>query len=443
MGEKLQLESISSIRHLAAENIVNVRLESGLSATRHCLSSAPVKEFVSRLRTEKMTYDVMLIEDYYQEALLYLAELIVAPVVALNPRSAAHISSHYLLGLKELNVYTFHDLLDPRVPSNSLPVHVNKKYLMHLQAQGELIKDHFELPAETVISFEHLYQRVVYLLSNSYPNFNPPSPVIYGKEMKIGGFYIRPPKELAKDIKDFLHDANYGAIFVTLPSQVYGLPMNMTVVKTLIEGFSVMKQKVLFEWDGPKVEDLPKNVLTRRHIPMSDILAHPYVQLMFCPGDIFHVQNSIQRMVPMVALPITKEQELLVDRAVVNGNIGRKMNLNEVTVEAVLNTTKEMFGNQMIIHQIHYVASFYRNKPLGAMEEAVFWVEYAGKHKTEARIYQTPVYQGSNVIPPYYTKLITVVGGLTVLGILVLLAVGYIVFKFYLSGPRKGDKKAV
>lgn len=282
--EKLQLSNISDLRHLDPRKIIDVRFDSGLSATRHCLSSATVKEFVSRVRAEKGAFDVMLVEDYYQEALLYLAEIIGCPVIALSPSTAPQLTSHYFLGLAEFNTHAFHDLLDLEAPTvdNSLAVYSNKKYLQYLPQQEALIKEAFELPAETTINFSHLYQRVLFLLSNSYNYFSPPSPILSGKEIKVGGFYIRPPKELSRDIKDFLHDAKYGAIFMTLPSQVYGLQMDMGVISNLMQAFAGMRQKVLFEWDGPKPADIPKNVLIRLWIPISDILAHPYVQLMVC-----------------------------------------------------------------------------------------------------------------------------------------------------------------
>lgn len=389
-------------------------------------------------------YDVLLVEDYYQEALLYLAELIGCPVIAVNPLSATHFSSHYFMGLGELNVYAYHDLLNVHETTDtSLTVYANNKYMLYMDQQETLIKEFFQLPAELKINFNNLYQRVLFVLSNAYYYFNPPSPIVSQKEHQVGGFYIRPPKELPRDIKDFLQDANYGAIFMTFPSQVYGIQMDLEVIEKLLSAFAAMKQKVLFEWDGPKIEEQPKNVLIRRHIPMGDILAHPYVQLMFCAGDIWHIQYSIQRMVPIVGIPITREQDILLTKSVVESNIGKKLQLNEVTVEKILNTTKEMFGNQMLSQQLHYVASFYRNRPLGAMEEAAYWIEFAGKHKTESRIYRGPVFQGTTAIPPYYTKLITLVGSLSVLAVLVLITGGFAVYKLYFKGSGKGDKKAV
>lgn len=283
----------------------------GLSATEHCLKSKGVQEFLTRIKSETTPFDVMIVADYYQEAILYFSELIGCPVVAVNP-SLPHPSSYYFTGLGALNIYAFHDLLDystENAQDSSLAVYSNQKYLeTYLPKQESLVKDHFNLDPESKVHFSNLYKRVLYTLSNSYNFFYPTSPLVGGNYIQVGGFYIRPPKELPTDIKNFLHDANYGAIFVALPSNVYGLNMDPEIVSRFMESFRGLRQKVLFQWDGPKIAHQPNNVFVRRWIPISGILAHPYVQLVICTGDIWCIQNSIQRMVPMIAIPITKEQ---------------------------------------------------------------------------------------------------------------------------------------
>lgn len=140
-------------------------------------------------------------------------------------------------------------------------------------------------------------------------------------------------------------------------------------------------------------------------------------------------------MVPLIGIPITREQDLLL-RTVENANIGKMMQLNEVTVERILNTTKEMFANQMLVQQIHYVASFYRSRPLGAMEEAVFWTEFAGKHKTEGRLYRAHV--RFTAIKTHFTRLI-----ISILAAVVLLAGGFLAYHLYFNRSGKVVKKAV
>lgn len=121
---------------------------------------------------------------------------------------------------------------------------------------------------------------------------------------------------------------------------------------------------------------------------------------------------------------------------------GKRLLLPDLTTESVTNLTKEMYGNQVIIQRIHNVASFYRTRPLGAMEEAAYWVEFAGKYRNDERIYKEPPFQGTAIIPPY-TKIIALVG-LSILAVVVLLAGAFFGYKAFSKGSGKPrDKKAV
>lgn len=120
---------------------------------------------------------------------------------------------------------------------------------------------------------------------------------------------------------------------------------------------------------------------------------------------------------------------------------GRRLPWTEITSENVTKLVQEMFGNQQYIEKVHKAAALYRDRPLGAMEEAVYWVEFAAKHKTDRRIYRNTA-PGFDIIPPYYTKMIFLLGLIGV-GVLMLCIGSVVIYKGYFKGPAKRDKKAV
>lgn len=124
-----------------------------------------------------------------------------------------------------------------------------------------------------------------------------------------------------------------------------------------------------------------------------------------------------------------------------NAEFARRLALAEITAENVTKLVQEVFGNQQYIEKVHKAASLYRDRPLGAMEEAVYWVAFAAKHKTDRRIYRDTT-QRFDVIPPYYTKIISLVGLISV-AVVFLCFGGVTFYKVYLNGPSKRDKKAV
>lgn len=44
-----------------------------------------------------------------------------------------------------------------------------------------------------------------------------------------------------------------------------------------IEGLRLLKQKVIWKYDGDAPENLPVNIIARKWIPQNDLLAHPSV----------------------------------------------------------------------------------------------------------------------------------------------------------------------
>lgn len=75
-----------------------------------------------------------------------------------------------------------------------------------------------------------------------------------------------------------------------------------------IETFRSMKQKILWKYEDESVTNLPPNVMVRKWLPQSDILAHENVVLFITHGGVFGKQEGIYRGVPMLMIPFYGDQ---------------------------------------------------------------------------------------------------------------------------------------
>lgn len=271
---------------------------------------------------EVQTIDVLIVADLYQEALLYVAEALNCPVVTVSAADpdpliyeAAGLGLGALLAQNNMVEYSATKLgLRARLNHIWLALKLHQEYWNNYIPRQERLIQTYLVNSDSVgdkaatSKIKDLHKRISYSLLNINANFHRPQPLPGHKMMHVGGLHIRGAKELSADLKQFLGDAHYGAIFVSLSSKVYGVPMDVKVLDTLLQSFDGMKQKILIEWDGKKPTALPKNVLIRSWMPRSDVLAHPYVQLHIGHGNLLAMQETIHRMVPIIGIPVTREQ---------------------------------------------------------------------------------------------------------------------------------------
>lgn len=68
--------------------------------------------------------------------------------------------------------------------------------------------------------------------------------------------------------------------------------------------FGNMKQSILWNFENENPTNLPKNVMIKKWLPQSDILAHPNVKVFITHGGLFGTQEGVHCAVPMLGIPV-------------------------------------------------------------------------------------------------------------------------------------------
>lgn len=79
-------------------------------------------------------------------------------------------------------------------------------------------------------------------------------------------------------------------------------------LRAFVEAFRTLKQKVLWKYENESIPNLPDNVMVRKWMPQSDILAHKNVVLFVSHGGVFGKQEGVHRGVPMLFIPLYADQ---------------------------------------------------------------------------------------------------------------------------------------
>ncbi|KAG5870206.1 hypothetical protein JTB14_030319 [Gonioctena quinquepunctata] len=230
---------------------------------------------------------------------------------------------------------------------------------------------------EGMDSFDYLRKHVSLVICNLIPGFHyarPISPNI----IPAGGIHIKPINSLPKDLQEIMDNAKHGVILVSFGSNVRSDRLKPEQKRTLFGAFGRLKQTVVwkFESDDP---DLPKNVVNRKFLPQTAILAHPNLKLFIGHGGGMSTTEAVFFGVPILGMPFIGDQlsnvDLLVDRG-----MGRKLDFKTITEDSLLENIEEMLNNPTYIQTAKKISSIVKDKPQSPADLATFWVEFVIRH---------------------------------------------------------------
>uniref|UniRef100_A0A1Y9H2X1 Uncharacterized protein n=1 Tax=Anopheles dirus TaxID=7168 RepID=A0A1Y9H2X1_9DIPT len=411
----------------------------GLSTTQYALENENVQQFIEHDDTD---FDVIISEQFYQEAFLMFAHKYRAPIVTLCTLGHAnHIDQ--AMGLVTPWSFVPHPVLllsDDMTFSQRCYNFVISladlvvRQLYYIPQQNKLAQKHFariEGP-ELMPSVRDLEKSISVILVNSHHSTSPPRPNIPGL-VNVAGAHIKPAKQLPDDIQRFLDGAKEGVIFFSLGSYMKSADMPKDKMKAFLEVFRNLKQRVLWKYENEDVARLPKNVMVRKWLPQSDVLAHPKVVLFMTHGGMFGSQEGIYRGVPMLYIPFYGDQHRNALKAEQAG-YALTLNFPEVNVITLGSRINELLTNPAFMKQAKRASELFRDNLVPPMQEAMHWIEYVIRHKG-AKHLKTKAIDLS-----WAQYLMLDVVGLFTLGFLLVAAVFYRVLGSFLATPKQKTK---
>ncbi|KAL1491836.1 hypothetical protein ABEB36_012371 [Hypothenemus hampei] len=330
-------------------------------------------------------FDAVIVEQFSNDALKVFAHIFDCHLIILssigpnswvndlvgNPSPVSY-AAHFTVGdfSKDLSIYN---------RGKNMLIYIGDYLLSNLyllRKQDAIIRQYFpDAPP-----FMDLYTNVSLVLLNSHTSLYPALPVVPNM-VEIGGYFIDPPKELPKDLKDILDNSPEGVIYFSLGSNLKSKDLPLERREFILRVLGKLKEKVLckFEEDLP---DRPKNVLIRKWLPQQDVLAHPNIKLFITHGGLLSTTETIYHGVPILAIPVFGDQNANADRAVAGG-YGLKLeylspDFTEENLEKKLN---ELLHNPQYRNNVKSKQKVYHDRPEKPMKTAVYWIEYAIRHK--------------------------------------------------------------
>lgn len=140
----------------------------------------------------------------------------------------------------------------------------------YMQQQNDILQKYF--PDSPHITEIKQNTSLIFLNSHiSVGQVKPHLPIM----QEVGGIHIREPRKLPEDLQKFLNQAEQGAIYFSLGSNVKSKFLPDEVKKAILKTFSKLNVKVLWKFEDETMKkNISSNIMICKWCPQQDILGN-------------------------------------------------------------------------------------------------------------------------------------------------------------------------
>ncbi|XP_055848145.1 UDP-glycosyltransferase UGT5-like [Episyrphus balteatus] len=244
-------------------------------------------------------------------------------------------------------------------------------------------------PSDRYRTLSEMKENISLILFNHHFSEGPVRPLVPGL-VEIGGIQIKDkPNPLPKNIEKFLENSEKGAILFSLGSNVREHHLGPNGTEIIFKVLSNLPYKILWKFDGENLPGNSTNIYFSKWLPQDDILAHKNIKLFINHGGKGSITEAEYHEVPMVALPVYGDHP---KNAAIMQNKGHGIVLDyrTLTEESFRKTIMEVLENEKYKNAVQKFSRVYRDRPITARENAVYWIEYVIRH-SGAQHMQSPL----------------------------------------------------
>ncbi|XP_012261904.2 UDP-glycosyltransferase UGT5-like [Athalia rosae] len=227
-------------------------------------------------------------------------------------------------------------------------------------------------------SLEDIEREMTTLLTNTHASFDagtflPPNVI------EIGGLHVKDTKPLPQDIKKFIDEAEHGVVVLSLGTNVQSSTLGTEKLQAIVSALGQLKERVVWKFETDTLPNLPKNVMIKKWLPQSDILAHPKIRALWSHGGLLSTQEAVWRGIPVIAMPFFMDQYRNIDMLVSKG-VGLRLDYDSLSTETVLKTLKQILTDPGITTRMKKLSAAYRDRPMSPIDTAIWYIEHAVRH---------------------------------------------------------------
>lgn len=288
-------------------------------------------------------FDVVIVEQFFNDALKVLGQHYNAPLILFSTQGSNYI----------INGLAANEAPRSYVPETLLGYSSDMSLYQRLQNTvfsfyATIIQNIIVYPSQAKIAHKYFPQTNFYdalynqslIFLNTHESISSAVPSVPSM-INVGGFHIKDPKPLPKDLKDFFDSATHGVIYFSMGSNLKSANLPEEKRNAIMNTFAKLKQKVLWKFEDDKIENLPANVKISKWLPQQSVLAHPNLKIFITHGGLLSTIETVYFGVPIIGIPIFADQKLNSRSAEVN-EYGRVVHFDDISEEKLTETIQDI-----------------------------------------------------------------------------------------------------
>ncbi|XP_073944168.1 UDP-glycosyltransferase UGT5-like [Choristoneura fumiferana] len=356
----------------------------GLASTKVALESKMVQDFLKK----DNTFDLVISENFFQEALYLLAYKYDTPLVLVT--TFGNCMRNNIVMRNSLQLATvISEFIVINDPSSFMGRFRNFYFAVYeyfwwrfwyLEKQMALAKKYIPNLPEPIPSLEEMQRNASLFLMNGHFSFDTPAAYLPNL-IEVGGLHLNHKfDKLPEDLYNILNKSKNGVVYMSFGSNVHSSELPLDKKNAFLNVFKKLKYTVLWKWEEENLDGKPDNLIIRKWLPQKEILAHPNVKVFISHGGLIGTQEAVFHGVPIVGVPIYCDQynNLLQAQHAGMGEILRYHDINEEKFENILRTVLE---NDLYRVKAKEMSKRFQDRPMTALDTAMYWIEYVIRNK--------------------------------------------------------------
>ncbi|KAH8420706.1 hypothetical protein KR222_002477, partial [Zaprionus bogoriensis] len=339
---------------------------------------------VRELMHSNVTFDLVVLEPTYTEALYGLA---------------AHFNAS-LIGLATSGGFWNMDTLVGHTTTFGILEHSGRKFgfapldqlynwmiiseewlMLNIIVTPRLRKVHEHFFSHLSQRFAELQQSFSLILLNQHFSVFAARPNVPGM-VEVGGIHV--PKQLPRiplELEAFINEAPDGVIVMSLGLESQSKDLPRATLELIVETFEALPQRIIWKFESEPQFTVSSSIYMIKWLPQQELLAHPNVRLLITHGGMLSIIEAAHFGKPVLGLPVFFDQSRNVEYMVRNG-VAELLDINTMTRQSFEGTLNKLIDTSLPYARNALALSIrFRDQLVHPLDAAVYWTEYIVRYK--------------------------------------------------------------